>query len=123
MGGSGRLACVPTRPTPFPTAPHKLEPSHLSRRRRVSMARGVTCLSPDGGTRLRAKRPGLYARFSFSVRWAMTQVDKVLVVVALVLGLIELLNVKVPFSRFSAAGLAIVLLAVVELHQGGVLDF
>ncbi len=53
----------------------------------------------------------------------MTQVDKVLVVVALVLGLIELLNVKVPFSRFSAAGLAIVLLAVVELHQGGVLDF
>lgn len=53
----------------------------------------------------------------------MTQIDKILVVVALLLGVMELLNVKGPLSRFSAAGLAIVLLAVVELHRGGVINF
>jgi hypothetical protein len=53
----------------------------------------------------------------------MTQVDKVLVIAALLLGVMDLLNVKGPLSKFSAAGLAIVLLAVVELHRGGVINY
>jgi hypothetical protein len=53
----------------------------------------------------------------------MDQTDKVLVIVALVLGLVDLFNVKGPLARFSATGAAIVLLAVVELHRGGVISF
>lgn len=53
----------------------------------------------------------------------MTQVDKVLVIAALLLGVMDLLNVKGPLAKFSAAGLAIVLLAVVELHRGGVINY
>ena len=53
----------------------------------------------------------------------MDQTDKILVIVALVLGLADVLNVRGPLSRISVAGLAIVLLAVVELRQGGVLNF
>ena len=52
----------------------------------------------------------------------MDQTDKILVIVALVLGLADLLNLRGPFSRISVAGLAIVLLAIVELRQGGVLN-
>jgi len=53
----------------------------------------------------------------------MTQTDKVLVVIALVLGLLDVFNVRGPFSKISVAGLAIVLLALVELRRGGVLAF
>ena len=53
----------------------------------------------------------------------MTQTDKILVLAALVLGLLDFLNVKGPLSRFSTAGLAIVLLALVELRRGGVINF
>ncbi len=52
----------------------------------------------------------------------MDQTDKVLVIVALVLGLADVINVRGPFSRISVAGLAIVLLAIVQLRQGGVLN-
>ena len=53
----------------------------------------------------------------------MTQTDKILVIAALVLGVMDALNVKGPLSRFSIAGIAIVLLAVVMLHRGGVLNY
>ena len=53
----------------------------------------------------------------------MDQTDKILVIVALTLGLADVLNVSGPFSRISLAGLATVLLAIVLLHQGGVLSF
>jgi hypothetical protein len=53
----------------------------------------------------------------------METVDKVLVVAALVLGIIDAVGAKGPMTRFSPAGVAIVLLAVVLLHQGGVLNF
>ncbi len=53
----------------------------------------------------------------------MTQTDKILVVIALVLGLLDVLNVRGPFAKVSVAGVAIVLLALVELRQGGVLAF
>ncbi len=53
----------------------------------------------------------------------MTQTDKVLVVIALVLGLLDVVNVRGPVSKISVAGLAIVLLALVELRRGGVLAF
>ncbi len=52
----------------------------------------------------------------------MDQTDKILVIVALVLGLADVLNVSGPFSRISLAGLAIVLIAIVLLRQGGVLN-
>ncbi len=52
----------------------------------------------------------------------MDQTDKVLVIVALALGLADVLNVSGPFTRISLAGLAIVLLAIVLLRQGGVLN-
>ena len=52
----------------------------------------------------------------------MDQIDKVLVIVALALGLADVLNVRGPLSRVSLAGLAIVLLAIVLLRQGGVLN-
>jgi hypothetical protein len=54
---------------------------------------------------------------------AMTDIDKVLVIVALALGVLDMANISGPFSRFSSAGLAIVLLAIVALHQGHVLNF
>ena len=50
------------------------------------------------------------------------QTDKVLVIVALALGLMDVLNVSGPFSRISLAALAIVLLAIVLLRQGGALN-
>jgi len=53
----------------------------------------------------------------------MTQADKLLVVTALVLGVLDFLNAKGPFTRFSPAGLAIILLAVVQLHRGGVISY
>ena len=53
----------------------------------------------------------------------MSDIDKVLVIVALALGVLDVANVSGPFSRFSSAGLAIVLLAIVALHQGHVLNF
>ncbi len=53
----------------------------------------------------------------------MDQTDKILVIVALALGLADVLNARGPFSRVSLAGLAIVLLAIVQLRQGGVLNF
>jgi hypothetical protein len=49
--------------------------------------------------------------------------DKVLVVAALVLGIMEAVGAKGPLTRFSPAGVAIVLLAVVMLHRGGVLNY
>ena len=52
----------------------------------------------------------------------MDQTDKILVIVALPLGLADVLNVSGPFARISLAGLAIVLLAIVLLRQGGVLN-
>ena len=52
----------------------------------------------------------------------MDQTDKILVIVALALGLADVFNVSGPFSRISLAGLAIVLLAIVLLRQGGVLN-
>ena len=53
----------------------------------------------------------------------MTQLDKVLVIIALVLGILDVFNFQGPFARISAAGLAIVLLAIVLLHQGHVLSY
>ena len=53
----------------------------------------------------------------------MSQTDKVLVVIALVLGLLDVFNVRGPFSKISVAGVAIVLLALVELRRGGVIAF
>ncbi len=53
----------------------------------------------------------------------MSQTDKLLVIVALILGILDVVNLSGPLSRFSVAGLAIILLAVVELHRGGVLTY
>jgi hypothetical protein len=53
----------------------------------------------------------------------MSQTDKILVIAALILGVLDVLNIRSPLSRFSAAGIAIVLLAVVELHRGGVFSY
>lgn len=53
----------------------------------------------------------------------MNQTDKVLVIIALVLGVLDVLNVRGPLSRYSIAGIAIILLAIVELHRGGVLSY
>ena len=53
----------------------------------------------------------------------MSQTDKLLVVAALALGIMDTLNVKGPLARFSTSGLAIVLIAVVMLHRGGVLNY
>ncbi len=53
----------------------------------------------------------------------MSDIDKILVIVALVLGLLDLLNVTGPFSRISSAGIGVVLLAIVALHQGHVLNY
>jgi hypothetical protein len=53
----------------------------------------------------------------------MSQTDKVLVIIALILGVLDVLNISGPLSRFSVAGIAIVLLAVVELHRGGVFSY
>ena len=52
----------------------------------------------------------------------MAQIDKVLLLAALVLGLMEFFNAKGPLGRFSLAGMAIVLIAVVELRRGGVIN-
>ncbi len=53
----------------------------------------------------------------------MTQTDKALLIIALILGVLDVLNIRGPLARFSAAGIAIVLLAVVELHRGGVFSY
>ncbi len=53
----------------------------------------------------------------------MNQADKVLVIVALILGVMDVLNIRGPLSRYSLAGIAVVLLAIVELHRGGVLSY
>lgn len=53
----------------------------------------------------------------------MDSTDKILVIVALVLGVLDAVNVKGPLSRFSTAGIAIILLAIVQLHGGGVLKY
>ena len=52
----------------------------------------------------------------------MTQTDKFLLLAALILGLLEFFNVKGPLSRFSLAGMAIVLIAFVELRRGGIIN-
>ena len=52
----------------------------------------------------------------------MSQTDKLLLLSALVLGILEFVNVKGPLARFSLAGLAIVLIALVELRRGGVIN-
>jgi hypothetical protein len=54
---------------------------------------------------------------------SMNDIDKILVIIALVLGLLDLVNVGGPLSRISGAGLGVVLLAIVALHQGHVLNF
>ena len=53
----------------------------------------------------------------------MDDTDKALVIAALVLGILDAVNFTGPLRRFSAAGIAIVLLAIVELHRGGVLNY
>ena len=53
----------------------------------------------------------------------MSQTDKVLVIVALILGVLDVLNISGPLSRVSVAGIAVILLAIVELHRGGVLSY
>lgn len=53
----------------------------------------------------------------------MTTIDEWLVIIALILGILDVISVRWPFSRFSTAGIAIVLLAVVELHRGGILNY
>jgi len=53
----------------------------------------------------------------------VTQTDKALLIIALILGVLDVLNIRGPLARFSAAGIAIVLLAVVELHRGGVFSY
>lgn len=53
----------------------------------------------------------------------MNQTDKVLVIIALILGVLDVLNIRGPLARFSMAGIAVVLLAIVELHRGGVLSY
>jgi hypothetical protein len=53
----------------------------------------------------------------------MSQTDKALVIVALILGALDVLNIRGPLSRVSIAGIAIILLAVVQLHTGGVLSY
>lgn len=54
---------------------------------------------------------------------SMTQTDKILVIVALVLGILDVVNVRGALAHISAAGIAIVLLAIVELHRGGVISY
>jgi hypothetical protein len=53
----------------------------------------------------------------------MSQSDKFLVILALILGVLDVLNISGPLKRVSIAGLAVVLLAIVELHRGGVLSY
>ena len=53
----------------------------------------------------------------------MSQIDKILVIAALILGALELLKIRVPLARFSAAAIAVILLAIVELHRGGVFSY
>lgn len=53
----------------------------------------------------------------------MDSTDKALVIIALVLGVLDAVNFRGPLSRFSLAGIAVVLLAIVELHRGGVLNY
>ena len=42
---------------------------------------------------------------------------------SLYLGAMDVLNIKGPLSRYSVAGIAVILLAIVELHRGGVLSY
>jgi hypothetical protein len=49
--------------------------------------------------------------------------DKALLIIALILGILDVVNIRGPLSRVSIAGLAIILLAIVELHRGGVLSY
>jgi hypothetical protein len=53
----------------------------------------------------------------------MAQTDKALVIIALVLGVLDVVNIRGPLERYSLAGLAVILLAIVELHRGGVLSY
>jgi len=53
----------------------------------------------------------------------LSDIDKVLTIIALVLGILDVIPLTGPFSRLSSAGLAVVLLAVVILHQGHVLNY
>jgi hypothetical protein len=53
----------------------------------------------------------------------MNSTDKVLVIVALIFGVLDVINIHGPLARLSAAGIAIILLAIVELHRGGVLSY
>jgi hypothetical protein len=52
----------------------------------------------------------------------MAQTDKALVV-ALVFGILDVVNIRGPLARYALAGLAVILLAIVELHRGGVLAY
>jgi len=53
----------------------------------------------------------------------MSQSDKFLVILALILGALDVVNISGPLKRVSVAGLAVILLAIVELHRGGVLSY
>ncbi|HEY8838853.1 MAG TPA: hypothetical protein VIO16_14500 [Dehalococcoidia bacterium] len=53
----------------------------------------------------------------------MNSADKALLIIALILGILDVVNIRGPLSRVSIAGLAIILLAIVELHRGGVLSY
>jgi hypothetical protein len=53
----------------------------------------------------------------------VTDIDKVLTIIALVLGILDVIPLTGPFARFSSVGLAVVLLAIVMLHEGRVLNF
>lgn len=53
----------------------------------------------------------------------MSQTDKALVIIALMLGILDVVNIRGPLARVSIAGIAIILLAIVELHRGGVVSY
>ena len=53
----------------------------------------------------------------------MSTIDKAMVIIALILGVLDVVPFPGTFSRVSLAGVAIILLAIVLLHQGGVLNY
>lgn len=53
----------------------------------------------------------------------MAQSDKILLIIALILGAADVVNIRGPLKRYSLVGIAVILLAIVELHRGGVLHY
>jgi hypothetical protein len=53
----------------------------------------------------------------------MSQLDKVLEIIAPILGVLDVVNLKGSWARYSLAGIAVVLLAMVGMHRGGVLRY